>query len=282
MHKDITDILSSWPYTPGEVTARLIKGHDGKTKVQLRLDLGLLQMESAGRPDGKRPRGEVSLLDYHEKRLRSYIKDHGSESGFVLSSEECASLREEGLQYYFRYLAMFTLGEFESVEQDTARNLRLFDFVRNYATEPNDRVSLEVYRPYVVMMYSRAQALHAAGLGRADEGIGAINKGLKVIREFLKEIGQEQAFNHSCEVAILCQLKKELQKATLHQECSCDNILCLLKKDLDRAIALEEFEEAARLRDEIRCMEAEDVRGCDKTVTPEKDTPDTFRPPYGG
>ena len=37
--------------------ARKIVGEDGKEKLQVRLDLGLLQMELNGRPDGERPHG---------------------------------------------------------------------------------------------------------------------------------------------------------------------------------------------------------------------------------
>ena len=44
MSFDISDILADWPYEPGQISARKITGDDGKEKIQLRLDLGLLQM----------------------------------------------------------------------------------------------------------------------------------------------------------------------------------------------------------------------------------------------
>ncbi len=52
---DIADAMKGWAFEPGQVNVRLIRGNDGKPKLQLRLDLGLLQMELDGRPDGKRP-----------------------------------------------------------------------------------------------------------------------------------------------------------------------------------------------------------------------------------
>ena len=52
MSKDIAVILNGWDYNPDEVTVRRILGLDGRVKIQMRLDLGILQMEVDGRPDG--------------------------------------------------------------------------------------------------------------------------------------------------------------------------------------------------------------------------------------
>jgi hypothetical protein len=51
---DISTILRDWDFDPEGVTVRTIQGDDGREKVQLRLDLGVMQMEMDGRPDGER------------------------------------------------------------------------------------------------------------------------------------------------------------------------------------------------------------------------------------
>ncbi len=66
---DLSDLLNQWPYEPGKLNVRVIPGTDGEPRIQMRLDLGVLQMHMEGRPDGQRPRGFESLLDYHEARL---------------------------------------------------------------------------------------------------------------------------------------------------------------------------------------------------------------------
>ena len=152
MSLDISHILSQWPYKPGEVTARRIVGADGQEKIQLRLDLGLLQMEANGRPDGQRPRGHESLLAYHEYLLQKHIDKNGVNEGFSLDEADCETLRGEGVMYYHRYLAEFVLGDYERVDRDTMRNLRLMDFCRKYARDDSDKYILEQYRPYVIMM----------------------------------------------------------------------------------------------------------------------------------
>ena len=50
---DIDVIVRGWDFKPGMVQARLVRAVDGREVVQLRLDLGLLQMETVGRPDGE-------------------------------------------------------------------------------------------------------------------------------------------------------------------------------------------------------------------------------------
>jgi len=69
MSLDLTRILQDWPYEPGQINVRLVEGDDGRPKIQMRLDLGLLQMEVSGRPDGQRPHGFDSLLEYYETVL---------------------------------------------------------------------------------------------------------------------------------------------------------------------------------------------------------------------
>ena len=62
--KDIDDLLSGWPFEPGEVMARSVKAADGREVLQMRVDMGVLQMEVANRPDGSRPEGADTLFDH--------------------------------------------------------------------------------------------------------------------------------------------------------------------------------------------------------------------------
>src|SRR5213075_2454832 len=96
-NKDIGPLLRGWDYESGTINVRKINGVDGAPKLQMRLDLGLLQMEMTGRPDGARPHGFESLLEYHEDQLNDYRRLNGSDIGYHLSSEQCQQLREESL-----------------------------------------------------------------------------------------------------------------------------------------------------------------------------------------
>lgn len=76
MDFDIGPLLESWEYQPGQIVARKFVGKDGKEKIQLRVDVGILQMNADGRPDGKRPMGCASLYDHYQVRLRQYVARH--------------------------------------------------------------------------------------------------------------------------------------------------------------------------------------------------------------
>lgn len=66
---DISKILEAWSYNPDQINARRIIADDGDERIQVRLDLGILQMHITGRPDGTRPMGFESLLEYFEAKL---------------------------------------------------------------------------------------------------------------------------------------------------------------------------------------------------------------------
>src|SRR5438874_12848537 len=87
--KDITSVLKGWDYESGTINVRKVTGIDGSPKLQMRLDLGLLQMELSGRPDGLRPHGSESLLDYFEAQLKDHEKRYGTDLGFHLTAEQC-------------------------------------------------------------------------------------------------------------------------------------------------------------------------------------------------
>ena len=73
MSKDLRPSLDAWPYDENErVTARKVIGADGKPKIQMRLEMGILQMELTGRPDGERPYGFDSLLELFEDALERH------------------------------------------------------------------------------------------------------------------------------------------------------------------------------------------------------------------
>src|SRR3954469_5225761 len=98
MSFDISHLLEQWDYEAGQVVVRKFTGKDGLEKIQLRVDMGLLQMNAEGRPDGKRPLGHGSLFEHFQSRLyRHLAENEGSDAGFKLKGEDCAKLQLEAL-----------------------------------------------------------------------------------------------------------------------------------------------------------------------------------------
>jgi hypothetical protein len=248
--KDISPVLKGWGYEAGAINVRKISGIDGREKLQMRLDLGLLQMEVHGRPDGRRPHGRESYLEYYEEQLKRHAKDTGSNLGFSLTGDQCQQLREEAVMYYHRYLSLFILGDFPGVIRDTARNLRVLDLCGEYAADESDRFVLEQYRPYIIMMNTRAMASLQFKDEQFKKAYSTVTDGLERIREFFARFGQQEAFDKSNEVKILKRFAKDIKR-----KLPVDPVEKLQGK-LKRAIKREDYEQAAKLRDEIQVRQA--------------------------
>jgi len=243
MNLDLNNLLEGWPHEPGQIRVRKVMGNDGKEKLQLRIDLGLIQMELTGRPDGLRPHGRESLLQWHSERA---IEAEAKGAAFHLSTEECGELQQEGIQYYHRYISLFQLGDYPAVIRDTQRNLDLLSFTSRYAPQEEMVWSFEQFRPYVMMMNTRARA--SIELERHDYGaaITLIEEGRDRIRETLE--ARPDAPAQSPEVDFLNQWLEELHsKRPLSK-------LEALEREMDKAIATEAYERAAELRDKIRAV----------------------------
>ncbi len=245
MSLDIGKILGDWPYEPGQVSVRKIRGEDGREKIQLRLDLGILQMETTGRPDGQRPHGCESLLAYHARRLARYRKAHGGDGEFRLDADACEHLRTEAVMYYHRYLAEFVLEDYAAVERDTARNLEVLEVLKRYAAEESDREAMEPYRPYILMMQTRARSQRQMRQKRLGPALRAVREGISGITDFYRGIGHEEMIGKSGEIEVLQTLAKEIESLIP------EDPIRRLRKDLEKAVREERYEDAARLRDEL-------------------------------
>src|SRR5690348_10258357 len=102
MNQDLNPMMRDWPFEPGTIQVRTVVGDDGTLKLQLRLDLGILQMEMTGRPDGQTPFGCASLLEHYEKVAARCASD-GKGEIFRLTGDDCMKLQQEGIQFYHRY-----------------------------------------------------------------------------------------------------------------------------------------------------------------------------------
>ncbi len=247
MSLDIGDILNDWPYDHGQVSARKIRGADSRDKIQLRLDIGLLQMETDGRPDGKRPHDLETLLDYYEQELHRQPAGPDSEP-FSIDSDACEMLRNEAVMYYHRYLAEFVLEDYAEVIRDASRNLRAMDFCAEYAQDETDRLAMERYRPYVVMMCTRARGLLALRDNRPKAAMAAVRNGMEEIEEFYERAGLGPVPNRTGELSVLRGLVEQIE-SQIPQDPS-----TRIRKELDLAVIEERYEDAASLRDQLRSL----------------------------
>jgi hypothetical protein len=248
MSLDLNTILKDWPHEPGAIKVRKIVGLDGYEKLQLRIDLGVLQMEMSGRPDGVRPHGCESLLAYHQLRAAHAV---GRGEGYELTPEQCAELQQEGIQYYHRYLSLFQISDFAAVVRDTQRNLDLFTFVTEHTDREELSWTLQQFRPYVLMMNTRAKASIFLAQGKFGEAMIEIERGRDAIMEFFQKSNFPELASKSSEIAFLDEWLEEVRaKRPLSK-------LEVMQREMETAIAKELYEKAAELRDAIRQLKTQ-------------------------
>lgn len=250
MNQDISGILDGWDYKgPHELAVRKIIGVDGKTKIQLRIDLGLMQMEWSGRPDGKRPHGKPSMLDHYLTLLKAQREKYGTDAQFSLTHEDCERLQMESYQYYHRRISFFELEAYEEAGKDAEHNLQIMDLVRSYAADDRDKLSFEQYRPFVIMHRTRARGLLSIERKDLDEALCHIEEGIQEIEEFYRTYDRNDLIEESQELTVLRewaqQIKTERPRSPEER----------LRQALQDAIENEEFERAAELRDALRKLE---------------------------
>jgi hypothetical protein len=238
MAQDIDIILREWPYQPGVISARIVRAPNRRKVLQMRIELGLLQMEFTGRPDGQRPGDKDTYLDF--------LKDQfGDEKDVpqVLTDEQCFEIDREFVQYYHRRICCLALREFDCAVSDADHTMALMDFVAAHSPNEDWTASHERYRPFVY--FHRTQALALAVLERSgpEPAIEEINKGLEVMRNIFVRAEAEEQFESDELVNQLRELKESLRKEY--------QVGQTLAEQLAEAVAAEEYERAARLRDEI-------------------------------
>ncbi len=247
--KNIDAVLQAWTFRPGVVVARRVKGDDGRSLVQMRLDMGLLQMEPEGRPDGQNFGEHPTYCDY----LASLAVDSGDE--FELDEDQCEQIDREFVQFYHRRVCWLSLREFRRACEDADHTLRLMDISTLYTPDDQWAFSHEQYRPFVLFHRVQAAALAELEDFGAEAAIEELDNGIVEFEQLYasyhddeedeEDEEDELELDHD-EDTLVARLQELRQSICEHYEVEQD-----LTAQLAEAIAAEEFERAARLRDEI-------------------------------
>ncbi len=234
---DFDELLRSWPYEVDSLSVRQVTCADGRDVLQMRVDMGVLQLELSGRPDGTRPDGFETFYDLLLSEARSY----GSE--MVLDDDQCSEVEREYIQYYQRRLCWLRLEEYDKAVQDADHTLALLDLCREYSPDEEWTLSHEQQRPFVLFHRTQAAALLNLDKSKPHAAIAEINKGLDQLRAVYEEFDAEDQYDDDEFVGRLRDFREALKSEYASGR--------TLNERLEAAVAAEEYELAAQLRDEL-------------------------------
>jgi hypothetical protein len=240
---DLQQILDGWNRTARERCARFLRAEDGSDLVQLRIDLGLLQMHADGRPDGSR---DATLLDRASRAL---------DAGQDIGEEEWERLHRELQQFNYRRIALMELagaeddvGAAEDAEpwlqralRDTQHCLRILQLESRHDRGRSENVSL---LPTLILNRTRLLARIESLQNRPEQAVDAIEDGLEALRELMREAGcSEEQCRDDPTLNYLVQLSRRIRRRF--------HVRRTLREQLTDAVQREDYETAARLRDEL-------------------------------
>lgn len=239
--ENLDTLLAGWPYAYGEVAARNARGADGRSVLLLRIDLGVLQIETTGRPDGERFDGHDTFLEY----LIATAKIEGG--AFELGNNRCAEVDREFVQFYHRRVAWLALREFEKAVDDANHTLALMDFSTAHAPNEEWVEMHEQYRPFVLFHKTQAEALAELERSDAESAVLLIDQGLQELEQSLAQLELEEDPIVELEDDDFVLKLQELRRSILSEY----DLEASLSEQLADAVAREQYELAAELRDRI-------------------------------
>lgn len=249
MRRDIDDALRGWPLEPGhgELLAREVKARDGRQVVQVRVELGVMQMEVEGRPDGVRPHGFATFLDFLRHRAAARVASRAEDSAWTMSAEHCAEVDREFVQFYHRRVAWLALQRYDRALKDAEHTLGLMDFISRHGLNEEYVAAHERLRGLVLFHRSQAAAALALERRRPDEAIEAVQDGVERLDEHHTTWCEEHDDEEVPDLTLIEQLRQlegEIRRSF--------SVPKTLREQLNEAVAREDYECAARLRDQIR------------------------------
>jgi len=252
MSEDLSAILKAWHYNPTDEKSnvRVVVSGDGHLKVQLRVRFGILELYADGCPET----GGESELDRLRRELASHRARKGSEQDFSINAMRTAQASQELMDYYQRRVCFFLVADYRRAMRDAEHNLELMAMLKKYSSDRGAAFRHDRYRAFVIMDRARAAAMLAVEQDDVDRAVSEIDEAMTAIEDFYREYSQEQLIESSRELEILRELKEDLRR-DYNIPLSDSERVEALKEEQARAIAREQYEKAARLRDEIAELE---------------------------
>jgi len=256
---DLSIILKDWPFDENDNcnNVRKIVGADGRRKLQLRLRNGLIQWEVEGRPDGIRPHGFPSVLDYCRALIKGQDPLAATAGGgtVVISSSLLHDLRDEMHCFLKRGRALLRAGDYAGAAGDAQHGLEILAFLQRFGGGTIRARVCERFRPRLVLERARAEALLQLQQLQPQQAIQTLTEGIIAIEDDYRRQGMEEKMRSGRQRKMLIDFRRSLRERYRIPLTDVELLQTLLREQ-EVAIEEENYEMAAHLRDKIALLKA--------------------------
>jgi hypothetical protein len=157
-------------------------------------------------------------------------------------------LQQEAVQYYYRYLAFAALEFTDGLLRDTEHNLEIIRLVQRLAPDETVAWQFVQFFPYVRMMNAQARAQKLLDDLQPEEAERLVASSIEEIRAFAQEHGLPTEPARMGELHTLEEFRARIMARRPVSPAE------KMRAEMEEAIASEDYERAALLRDELRRM----------------------------
>ena len=147
------------------------------------------------------------------------------------------------VQFYHRRVCWLRLQRYRKVIDDANHTLSLMDFCVRHSPDEQWTLSHEQHRPFVLFHRIQASALAELEEHGPATAVQEINRGLQQLEQLFRQQSRETRFEDDELVQRLIQLRESLRQEY--------GVGRTLQEQLADAVAAEEYELAARIRDQL-------------------------------
>ncbi len=237
MTLDLEELLEGWNAEHAAVGARAVNASSGEEFIQLRIELGLLQMHLVDRPDGARYAGHPTTLGFVQHELRL---------GGEVSADDWRALDREIAQLNYRRIAAAALADeslaiddpasaerrLAAVVTDVEQMLAAMDLTQRHAINPSAHFHL---RGPLILARTRAACQRSVLGERYTDAVDLALEGAAALRAVEDDCDPDQLG-----VEFLEDLAQRLRLEY--------GVGLTLREQLDAALAAEDYETATELR----------------------------------
>ena len=258
MHRDMDETIQGWPYEPqpGEVLAASSAPATAGWSSRSGSSWACSSSRSSAAPTGRARTGSRRSSTTSANGPRAEVRRRGARpprGGWTPSTASRPTVSSSSI--IIAGSPGWRSHRFDMALLDADHTLALMDFVRRHGIDDEYIASHERFQGLVLFQRTQAAAALALERRRPEEAIDAIHEGVAQLAALQNAAPGEPDQGEPSHQTLIEQLRNSEQE--IRKNFAVEKTL---REQLDEAVAVEDYERAARIRDQIRALRDVEAR----------------------